>query len=300
MPCHDPVNASTSWPPVCNFASRNAASFASPPVDRNIALASGSGSSAISSRANSITSRPRKPLYRWTSRPLASLIAAVIAGWPWPSVAHIWPEVKSSTRRPSSVYSHAPSARSTTNGANWVPYRINMPSSISLILTCQHRSISMSSMDVIVSSAAAAYDVLRAAVVRVELAPGQAVSEVQLAERFGISKAAVRAALGRLRVDGLVVAEPRRGHTVAPLTLRDVIEIYDLRAILEPAAAAAAAGRMPAGQLAQLRRRTAPDTDFDDGDAAEHLMQVNRAVHVAVADAGGNRRLAADRGEAAG
>ena len=52
-------------------------------------------------------------------------------------------------------------------------------------------------------------------------------SEAQLVERFGFTKAAVRAALARLRAEGLVLAEPRRGHVVAPLTMRDVLEIYD-------------------------------------------------------------------------
>ena len=103
MPCHEPAKASTSWPPVSSLASRSAASFASPPVERNIARASGSGSSAISSRASSVTSRERKPLNRCTARSPASRIASRIAGWPWPSVAHIWPEVKSRIRRPSSV-----------------------------------------------------------------------------------------------------------------------------------------------------------------------------------------------------
>ena len=46
------------------------------------------------------------------------------------------------------------------------------------------------------------------------------------------------------------MAEPRRGHVVAPLTLRDVLEIYDLRLLLEPPAAEAAAGRMPPEELA--------------------------------------------------
>src|ERR671932_760427 len=96
------------------------------------------------------------------------------------------------------------------------------------------------------SSAAEAYERLRHAIMRLELAPGAGVSEAELVERFGFSKAAVRAALARLRADGLVVAEPRRGHVVAPLTLRDVLEIYDLRLALEPPATQAAAGRLPA------------------------------------------------------
>ena len=79
------------------------------------------------------------------------------------------------------------------------------------------------------SSGNAAYLRLRHAIVRLELPPSAPVSEAHLGDRFGLSKAAVRAALARLRAEGLVLAEPRRGHVIAPLTLRDVREIYDLR-----------------------------------------------------------------------
>src|SRR3954471_7733971 len=103
------------------------------------------------------------------------------------------------------------------------------------------------------TSGAAAYERLREAIIRVELAPETPMSEAQLVERFGFTKAAVRAALARLRADGLVLAEPRRGHVVAPLTMRDVLEIYDLRLALEPPAAEAAAGNVEARDLKRLR-----------------------------------------------
>src|ERR671917_2131527 len=103
------------------------------------------------------------------------------------------------------------------------------------------------------TSGAAAYERLRHAIMRLELAPGAAVSEAQLVDGFGFSKAAVRAALARLRAGGLVVAEPRRGHVIAPLTMRDVVEIYDLRLIIEPPGAEAAAGGVPPHELAQPR-----------------------------------------------
>jgi DNA-binding GntR family transcriptional regulator len=76
-----------------------------------------------------------------------------------------------------------------------------------------------------VASGALAHERLRRAIVRLELPPGTAVSEQQLGARFDLSKAAVRAALARLRAEGLVLAEPRRGHVVAPRTLRDVGEV---------------------------------------------------------------------------
>jgi len=142
-------------------------------------------------------------------------------------------------------------------------------------------------------SSAAAHERLRHAIVRLELAPGAPVSEAQLVARFGYSKAAVRAALARLRAAGLVLAEPRRGHVIAPLTLRDVREIYDLRLLLEPPAAAAAAGRIEPARLERLRVLSEPAIDLEDPASVERFMSANRAVHVTVAAAAGNGRAAA-------
>jgi DNA-binding GntR family transcriptional regulator len=142
------------------------------------------------------------------------------------------------------------------------------------------------------TSGAAAYDRLRRAVTTLELAPGAGVSEAQLVETFGFSKAAVRAALARLRGEGLVVAEPRRGHVVAPLTIRDVLDIYDLRLLLEPPAAEAAAGRLRPDELATLQALAEPAVDSDDEDSVERFIAANRAVHLALVEAAGNARAA--------
>ena len=145
----------------------------------------------------------------------------------------------------------------------------------------------------VIASGAAAYGRLRHAIVRLELPPGTPVSEQRLMESYGFSRAAVRAALARLRADRLVLAEPRRRHVIAPLTLRDVREIYDLRLLLEPAAAAQAAGRLEPAELARLEQLGATTLDIEDPDSVERFMAANRAVHVAVADAAGNTRAAA-------
>jgi DNA-binding GntR family transcriptional regulator len=143
------------------------------------------------------------------------------------------------------------------------------------------------------SSSVHAHERLRRAIVRLELPPGTAISEQQLGERFGLSKAAVRAALARLRAERLVLAEPRRGHVVAPLTLRDVSEVYALRLLLEPPAAAAAAGRLDPATVERLRRPLAAPIDVADAASVDRFLDSNRAVHVTVARASGNGRLAA-------
>jgi DNA-binding GntR family transcriptional regulator len=142
------------------------------------------------------------------------------------------------------------------------------------------------------NSGAAAYERLRRAIMRLELAPGAAVSEAALVDRFGFSKAAVRAALARLRAEGLVVAEARRGHFIAPLTMRDVLEIYELRILLEPPATEAAAGRIERDELTRLQALAEPPVDFDDDESLERFMAANRTIHLAITEAAGNRRTA--------
>src|SRR4051794_10555155 len=142
------------------------------------------------------------------------------------------------------------------------------------------------------TSGAAAYERLREAIVRVELAPSTPMSEAQLVERFGFTKASVRAALARLRAEGLVLAQPRRGHVVAPLTMRDVLEIYDLRLALEPAAAEAAAGAIDGAEIERLRALADPEFDVADPKAVERFLTANRTVHLAIVRAAGNQRAA--------
>lgn len=139
------------------------------------------------------------------------------------------------------------------------------------------------------SSGNAAYLRLRRAIVRLELPPSAPVSETNLGDRFGLSKAAVRSALARLRAEGLVLAEPRRGHVIAPLTLRDVREIYDLRLLVEPAGARTAATVLGAGAVAGLAERVRRLAEPGES-TVEEFMAVNRDIHLTVAAAAGNSR----------
>jgi DNA-binding GntR family transcriptional regulator len=137
----------------------------------------------------------------------------------------------------------------------------------------------------------AAHARIRRAIVRLELPPGAAISEQQLVDAYGLTKAAVRFALARLRNDGLVEAAPRRRHVVTQVTLRDVREVYDLRVAIEPMAAERAAGRLPAATLRRLRMLTEEPPDLALASSVDRFLTANREVHVGVAAAAGSGRL---------
>lgn len=64
-------------------------------------------------------------------------------------------------------------------------------------------------------------------------APGTKLLIDQVAERFGVSLGAVREALSRLTSDRLVVAEPQRGFSVAPVSAADLIDLTAVRIDIE-------------------------------------------------------------------
>src|SRR5579859_7763427 len=65
------------------------------------------------------------------------------------------------------------------------------------------------------------------------LRPGAELSQVELAERFGVSRIPIRDALRILAGEGLVEIEANRGAKAISLTPGEVREIYDLRILLE-------------------------------------------------------------------
>lgn len=142
------------------------------------------------------------------------------------------------------------------------------------------------------SLARRAYEALKGDILTCELAPGAQIFEAELAARYGMSKTPVREALNLLGQEGLVQVLPRRGYLVAPVTLRDVQEVFQLRLLLETAAAELAAEHITEEGLRQLKALVAVRYTYRDRASYARFLRANRAFHVAVAEASGNRRLA--------
>ncbi len=137
-----------------------------------------------------------------------------------------------------------------------------------------------------------AYARLRHDIISCSLEPGLEVTEAQLALRCGFGKAATRAALLRLSQEKLVTALPRRGYQVTPITLRDVCEIFQLRALLEPEAVRLAVPSMDADRLAELDAICAAGYVPGDRESEERFLRANREFHSSIIHGCGNERLA--------
>lgn len=120
------------------------------------------------------------------------------------------------------------------------------------------------------------------------LLPGARLRETELADRLGISRTPVREAIRQLEADGLVAHLPRQGATIRSLDHAEVVELYEMRAVLEGTAARLAARAASDIELAEL---IALNTNLSTAPAGPQAREVNRQFHRMLLDAARNRFL---------
>jgi DNA-binding GntR family transcriptional regulator len=120
------------------------------------------------------------------------------------------------------------------------------------------------------------------------LLPGARLRETDLADRLGISRTPVREAIRQLEADGLVTHLPRQGATIRSLDHAEVVELYEMRAVLEGTAARLAARAASDIELAEL---AALNAELAATPAGPQAREVNRQFHRSLLDSARNRFL---------
>ena len=121
-------------------------------------------------------------------------------------------------------------------------------------------------------------------------APGERLNEVALAERWGLSRGPVREAIRTLAGTGLVTAVRNRGVFVREISLREMLELYELRALVFGHAADKAAENLDApGRLTFEDLLTQMDLACEADDGTRYYT-ANLLFHDLILHYGGNRR----------
>lgn len=120
------------------------------------------------------------------------------------------------------------------------------------------------------------------------LTAGDRLRETELAERLGVSRTPVREAIRQLEADGIVTHVPRQGASIRGLDYAEVMELYEMRAVLE-------------GTAARLAARAASDIELEELydmnrslaalGSTPQAFALNRQFHAALLDAAKNRFL---------
>jgi len=129
---------------------------------------------------------------------------------------------------------------------------------------------------------------MRQAIMRGDLQGGTRLIQSELAESLGVSTTPVREAMRDLATEGLIDFDRYRGAIVHTPTLDEVREIYEIRLLLEPAAARKAVHRI---SKKDLRTASALLSQIDDEDDIGRFVDLNRSFHAVLLTPGVPARL---------
>ena len=129
---------------------------------------------------------------------------------------------------------------------------------------------------------------IKLGIVHGEYPPGAPLSESKLARALRTSRTPVREALSRLLEEGYVERVASRGFFVARVTLKLIQNVFEVRRLLEGAAAARAAELGDPEAIADLRRLAAFEYKAGDPVSFKKAVEANNHFHVALALASRN------------
>lgn len=121
-----------------------------------------------------------------------------------------------------------------------------------------------------------------------DLLPGTRLREAEIAERLGSSRTPVREAIRLLESDGLVSHVPRQGATIRSLDYAEIMELYEMRAVIEGTAARLAAR---AASQVEIDALTALNDEFGHARNEREAATRNRQFHQMLLNAAKNRFL---------
>jgi DNA-binding GntR family transcriptional regulator len=136
---------------------------------------------------------------------------------------------------------------------------------------------------------AVAYGAVLDMILRGSIAPGELVTERQIAMLLGMSRTPVREAVRRLEGEGTLERQRSGALIVRPYSMEDFLHALAVRRLLEGDAARLAAGKVSPAILAAARERV---ERLRHKGLADTALQEDRDFHAAIAEASGNPVLA--------
>lgn len=137
------------------------------------------------------------------------------------------------------------------------------------------------------------YRALRRDIIMLRHRPGASLTETELAGLYGSSRVPVREACSRLQQEGLLTSLPYKGYFVNQISLKEIGDTFDLRAVLETHAIELAARRATADERDRLETLAATEYTYHDWASYADFLDRNFDFHIQLAALSRNERLVA-------
>jgi DNA-binding GntR family transcriptional regulator len=133
------------------------------------------------------------------------------------------------------------------------------------------------------------YRLLKSWILDCRLPPGGFLAEEELARECQTSRTPVREACNRLSQEKWIQRIPNKGHVIPPISIREIVEMYEYRKLLECFTADRAAKEASAAEVARLKKiievENQPALDM------AVFLRANEEFHLALAEVARNQRI---------
>jgi GntR family transcriptional regulator, rspAB operon transcriptional repressor len=133
------------------------------------------------------------------------------------------------------------------------------------------------------------YRLLKNWILQCEFRPGDFLAEATLARQCKTSRTPVREACNRLSQEGWISSIRHKGYVIPPISIRDIVEIYEYRKLLECFNAEKAAQTASREQLADLSNIV--EVENNRTSKVSDIMAANDVFHLAIAEIAGNHHI---------
>lgn len=135
------------------------------------------------------------------------------------------------------------------------------------------------------------FEEIRRSILSGELKPGQRLMEIELADSLGVSRTPVREAIRKLELEGLVSIEVRKGAYVSGISVSEMIDILEVRSVLEGLAAALAAKKITEEEIKVLLKVSEKFNQSVAENNAIVMNDYNNKFHNIIFEATKNKKL---------
>lgn len=135
------------------------------------------------------------------------------------------------------------------------------------------------------------YQELKQKILTGEIASQTRLMEIDLAEKMNVSRTPIREAIKQLEEDGLVTVEPRRGAYVSRISIKDMLDVFEVREDLEGLATELAAQRIREEEKHDLLKLTREYEMAVERSSKDEMVELDESFHKFVVKCSGNTTL---------